>query len=109
MLARVRFESLTGDRLQLYVLADPAPGNDGNDDRGVSGNKELVAYDDDAATVVAATPDLRRTTSGYRGSESDPWLALQAMNHLRPFDARGSPATSCRPPRPRSTERAARR
>ena len=70
------------------MLADPAPGNDGNDDRGVSGNKELVAYDDVAATAVAATPDLRRTTSGYRGSESDPWLALQAMNRLRPFDAR---------------------
>src|SRR5687767_7207568 len=36
VLARVRFESLTGKPLRLYVLADPAPGNDGNDDRGTS-------------------------------------------------------------------------
>ena len=31
VLARVRFRSLTGKKLRLYVLADPAPGNDGND------------------------------------------------------------------------------
>ena len=37
MLAQIRFESLTGKPLKLYVLADPAPGDDGNDDRGTSG------------------------------------------------------------------------
>ena len=41
VLARVRFESLTGKPLRLYVLADPAPGNDGNDDRGVSPDELL--------------------------------------------------------------------
>ena len=84
VLARVRFESLTGRPLQLYVLADPAPGNDGNDDRGISGSHELVAYDDVAASAVAATPDLRRTTSGYRGTASDPWRDLQAMDRPPP-------------------------
>ena len=87
VLARVRFESLTGRPLQLYVLADPAPGNDGNDDLGTSGSHELVAYDEAAATAVAATPGLRRTTSGYRGSASDPWRALEAMENLHPYDA----------------------
>ena len=87
VLARVRFESLTGTPLQLYVLADPAPGNDGNDDLGTSGSHDLVAYDEAAATAVAATPGLRRTTSGYRGSASDPWRALEAMENLHPYDA----------------------
>ena len=87
VLARVRFESLTGGPLQLYVLADPAPGNDGNDDLGTSGSHDLVAYDEAAASAVAATPGLRRTTSGYRGSASDPWRALEAMENLHPYDA----------------------
>ena len=87
MLVRVRFGSLTGKPLRLYVLADPAPGDDGNDDRAVSGKRRLVAYDDVAATAVAATPRLRRTTSGYRGAESDPWLILQSRRHLHRYDA----------------------
>ena len=77
VLARVRFESLTGRPLQLYVLADPAPGNDGNDDRGTSGGGRLVAYDDAAASTVAASPAFGPTTSGYRGTASDPWIDLQ--------------------------------
>ena len=36
VLAQVRFESLKGKPLRLYVLADPAPGDDGDDDRGIS-------------------------------------------------------------------------
>src|SRR3954463_1398351 len=63
VLARVRFESLTGRPLRLYVLADPAPGNDGNDDRGSSGDGQLVGYDDVAASAVAATPELGPSTS----------------------------------------------
>ena len=35
----------------------------------------------------AATPGLRRTTSGYRGSASDPWRALETMENLHPYDA----------------------
>lgn len=87
VLAHVRFESLTGAPLRLYVLADPAPGNDGNDDRGTSAKSELIAYDDVAATAVAASPALRRTTSGYRGSESDPWRALASRTEPHPYDA----------------------
>ena len=86
VLARVRFESLTGRPLRLYVLADPAPGNDGNDDLGISGDGQLVGYDDVAASAVAATPALGATTSGYRGTASDPWIDLQD-GHLSNYDA----------------------
>ena len=71
VLARVRFESLTGKPLKLYVLADPAPGNDGNDDRGITPRDQLVGYDDVAASAVAAAPAFKSATSGYRGTASD--------------------------------------
>ena len=76
VLAQIKFESLTGSPLKLYVLADPAPGNDGNDDRGVSPNDQLVSYDDVAASAVEASPRFKATTSGYRGTASDPWNEL---------------------------------
>src|SRR5215207_447112 len=87
VLARVRFESLTGQPLRLYVLADPAPGDDGNDDLGTSYPHWLAAFDDAGASVVAATPDLHGTTSGYRGAASDPWKQLVAANQLTAYDA----------------------
>ena len=68
------------------MLADPAPGNDGNDDRGISRRRQLVGYDDVAASAVAATPAFERTTSGYRGTASDPWIDLQD-GHLSNYDA----------------------
>ena len=37
---------------------------------------QLIAFDDAAASVVAATPALHGTTSGYRGTASDPWKQL---------------------------------
>jgi glucoamylase len=88
VLARVRFESLTGRALRLYLLADPAPGDDGNDDRGWSTGDRLVASDDAGATVVATSPGFRRTSSGYRGSASDPWEDLEADRRLSEYDAR---------------------
>jgi glucoamylase len=82
VLARVRFESRTGGPLRLFVLADPAPGDDGNDDSGLSLDSELVARDDQVASAIAARPQLRRTTSGYAGSASDPWADLEADGDL---------------------------
>src|SRR3954452_113505 len=87
VLGRIRFQSLTGKPLRLYVLADPAPGDDGNDDSGTSKNGRLIASDDTAATVVQTSPGLKQTTSGYRGAASDPWEQLQAHKRLRPYDA----------------------
>ena len=79
VLARVRFESLTGRPLQLYVLADPAPGNDGNDDRGISPDKQLVGYDDVAR-------ERRRGDAGVRGDDE-----------RLPRHAPAIPGTTCRP------------
>src|SRR4051794_17444254 len=41
VLARVRFRSLTGHAMKVFVLVDPAPGDDGNDDVGQSLPSEL--------------------------------------------------------------------
>jgi glucoamylase len=89
VLARVRFTSFTGRPLKLFVLADPAPGDDGDDDRGKSRRTELVANDDTAASAIRATPRLRRTTSGYDGTASDPARDLAADGDLDlAYDAR---------------------
>jgi glucoamylase len=87
VLGRIRFESLTRKPLRLYVLADPAPGDDGNDDRGTSTENRLVAFDDAGATVVSATPPLGESTSGYRGTANDPWKDLEADKRLSNYDA----------------------
>jgi glucoamylase len=87
VLAHIRFESLTGKPLKLYVLADPAPGDDGNDDRGTSAEHRLIAFDDAAASVVSARPALHETSSGYRGTASDPWKDLQDDKRLSRYDA----------------------
>ncbi len=86
VLAQVKFESLTGKRLKLYVLADPAPGNDGDDDLGSSPDHQLVSSDDVAASAVDASPKFKATTSGYRGTASDPWTDLQD-GRLGSYDA----------------------
>ena len=90
VLAHVRFRSLTGKPLRVFVLADPAPGNDGNDDRATVDARRLIAHDDSAASVVAAEPALRRTSSGYRGTASDPWKDLEADKRLTGYDARAA-------------------
>ncbi|WP_081685934.1 glycoside hydrolase family 15 protein [Candidatus Solirubrobacter pratensis] len=73
VLADVRFESKTGRPLRLYVLADPAASDTGDDDRG----RGMVAWDASSASAVAARPALRDASSGYRGESSDPWIDLQ--------------------------------
>src|SRR4051794_36909689 len=56
VLVSVRFRSLTGHPLKVFVLADPAPGDDGNDDQGKSLSSALAAWGDEAASYVAARP-----------------------------------------------------
>ena len=86
VLAQIRFESLSNKPLRLYVLADPAPGDDGNDNLGISPDNVLVGYDDVAASAVAAVPAFDSATSGYRGTVSDPWRDLED-GHLSNYDA----------------------
>jgi glucoamylase len=82
VLADVRFQALTRQPLKLYVVADPAPGDDGNDDRGRSRGKGLLAFDDDTASLVAAQPALKQTTSGYAGTGSDPRRRLARKGRI---------------------------
>ena len=77
VLADVRLESLSGRRLQLYVLADPAPGDDGDDDRG-----PCAAGGCSRGTTTRPPPSPRRRGCGAgraatRGTRSDPWLRLR--------------------------------
>ncbi len=88
VLGKVSFRSLTGRKLRLYVLVDPAPGDDGNDDRGSRLGHGLAAWDDTVASVVAADPKLGRHTSGYAGTASDPWTDLRRDGDLdRSYEA----------------------
>ncbi len=87
VLVRVRFEALVKAPLRLYVLADPAPGDDGNDDHSVASDDALLAADDASASAIEATPALAETSSGYRGTASDPWNDLRASFRLTGYDA----------------------
>ena len=109
VLAHVRFESLTGKPLQLYVLADPAPGDDGKDDRGTSPDMQLVAYDDVAASAVAATPAFAR--GDERLSRHAPAIPGRTSRPTgtSATTTRSQPGTWCRAHGPRSTASAATR
>ncbi len=77
----VRFVSRTGKKLKLYALADPALSNDGDDDRGRSVRRALVAHDKQAASALLASPRFRRTSSGYLG-RSDGWTDLRSDHKM---------------------------
>ncbi|HEX5619942.1 MAG TPA: glycoside hydrolase family 15 protein [Solirubrobacteraceae bacterium] len=77
VLVDVRFESLTGRPYQLYVLADPALSNTGDDDRG----RGLAAFDATNASALRATPRFTRRSVGYMGA-SDGWTDLQADHRM---------------------------
>jgi glucoamylase len=82
VLERVRFESLTGKRLQLFLLHDPALTMTGNDDTGNSGRGgALVSSDDHTASAVVTRPRMTRTSSGYAGT-SDGWSDLRSDHRM---------------------------
>ncbi len=88
VLADIRFQARTRRPLEVYLLTDPAPGNDGNDDRGAAGDGALLAWDDTVASAVVAEPRLRHATSGYAATASDPRTTLDAERRLgRRYDA----------------------
>ena len=86
VLVDVRFESLTGDPYKLYVLADPALSNTGDDDRGSRRGDALVASDATNASALATEPALRGGSSGYLGT-SDGWTDLQDHRMDWSYDA----------------------
>jgi glucoamylase len=76
VLVDVRFVSLTGDPYQVYVLHDPALGDDGTDDTGGGPGVRLLASQQGIGSAVAASPAFTRTSTGYRGV-SDGWTDLR--------------------------------
>jgi glucoamylase len=81
VLVDVTFESLTGRPYRLYVLADPALTNTGDDDRGSRLGDAVVAFDASNASAIAAQPALGRSSSGYMGA-SDGWTDLRADHRM---------------------------
>src|SRR4051794_34731298 len=77
----VRFRSLTGKKLALYALYDPALSNNGDDDTGTTAGKTLLAHDASAAGAMLAAPAFRRTSNGYLGS-SDGWQDLRSDHRM---------------------------
>ncbi len=75
VLVDVRFESLSGEPYDVYLLHDPGLGNDGIDDRGDTRGRSLVARQAGLASTVTTRPALTRMSSGYAGT-SDGWTDL---------------------------------
>ena len=67
----VRFESLTGKKLQLDTLYDPSLGNDHEDDVAEPGGAALLARDTGSpvASAVAGSPAFARTSSTGSGGD----------------------------------------
>src|SRR5689334_3374554 len=75
VLVDVTFDAKTP--LSLYVLADPALSNTGDDDRG----RGMTAWDAKGASAIAADPPLGRSSSGYMGT-SDGWTDLESDHRM---------------------------
>jgi glucoamylase len=100
LVARVALRSLDGRPHRLFLLADPALSNEGDDDRGATRAGALLSFDADAASSLRAKPALRRTSSGYAGRR-EPWRTLRrtgrpgiAMDAPRPGNVRQLAATA---------------
>lgn len=72
MLVRLRFASLDGHRYRLYLLYEPALGNNGNDNSGYSRDGALVATGNGLASALVAGSGFTGTSNGYLGT-SDGW------------------------------------
>jgi glucoamylase len=87
VLVDVRFQSLTGRPYKLYVLADPALSNTGDDDTGAG----MTAADATNASALATAPALQRTSVGYMGA-SDGWTDLRDDHRMDwTYDAASQP------------------
>ncbi len=75
VLVDVRFESLTGEPYQVYLLHDAGLGLNANDDTGRSAGDALVASDGRRAGAVVASSGFSKTSSGYL-DRSDGWTDL---------------------------------
>src|SRR4051794_71722 len=81
LLVDVKFESLTGKALDLYVLHDPSLSNDGSDDSGSTSGDALLVRDAKAGGALVSSPAFDRTSNGYLGT-SDGWTDLRGDHRM---------------------------
>ncbi|HET8756889.1 MAG TPA: glycoside hydrolase family 15 protein [Solirubrobacteraceae bacterium] len=87
VLVDVRFQSLTDRPYRLYVLADPALSNTGDDDTAA----RATAADATNASALATAPALTKTSVGYMGA-SDGWTDLRDDHRMDwAYDAASTP------------------
>jgi glucoamylase len=81
VLVHISFMSLTGEPYQVYVLHDPALGDDGTDDTAAGVGATMVSSQPGMGSGVAADPAFTRISSGYLGV-SDGWTDLRSDHHM---------------------------
>ncbi len=81
LLVDVTFRSLTGEPYDVYVLHDPALGNDGSDDTARGSESAMLSSQADMGSAVVADPALTDVSSGYFGV-SDGWTDLKRDHRL---------------------------
>ena len=81
VLIKLRFASLDGRRYRLYLLYEPALGNNGNDNSGYTRHGALVATGNGLASALTARTGFTETSNGYLGT-SDGWTDLQAHGRM---------------------------
>lgn len=81
VLIRLRFASLDGHQYRLYLLYEPALGNNGNDNSGFTRNGALVATGNGLASALVAGTGFTGTSNGYLGT-SDGWTDLHAHGRM---------------------------
>ena len=81
VLIKLRFASLDGRRYQLYLLYEPALGNNGNDNSGYTTHGALIARGNGLASALTARTGFTETSNGYLGT-SDGWTDLQAHGRM---------------------------
>jgi glucoamylase len=81
VLVRVHFASLDGRKYRLYLLYEPALGNNGNDNSGSTREGALIATGNGLASALVAGTGFTGTSNGYLGT-SDGWTDLHAHGRM---------------------------
>jgi len=81
VLVRVHFTSLTDHPYKVYVVYEPALGNDGMHDAARTVGSSLVAKASGVASAIRTAPSLRATDNGFLGTASSGLTQLK-RHHL---------------------------
>ncbi len=79
---QVRFQSLTGRRYHVYLLAHPQLANGQRESGACSPRGGLIAMTKGMAAAVLSKPALTQASCGYAGTRSDGWSQLGHTKRL---------------------------